>query len=364
MATTVRSVTLQSFNYFSRPQTGGIRNEPIKAPCAWVGSELMATPEAFTVTLDGTQVEEVKAAVRRVAESGKAPPTLTAADFKWPLLLPLLASIKEELLAGLGFKLVRGFPVEDWSDRERELFFVGWGMHLGICGAQDNDGAILGVVTDTGADPKVERQYKTRAAIDFHCDAADAVGLLCVHASESGGESMLVSSATAYNRFLEQHPKKVKTLYTPFLLDVRGTGGIHCVPIEPVRHGADGRVRTFWHSEYYRSCYGKAGAPAAMPKEQREAYEAYIAIIHDPSMAVRMTLRPGDVQMCSNHTIVHARAAYDDTAASKRKLLRLWLSMDEEGRSWSDAASKANHVALVASRFVRAKVFARLGLSW
>ena len=60
---------------------------------------------------------------------------------------------------------------------------------------------------------------------------------------------------------------------------------------EPLRHGADGRVRTFWHNEYFRSCYGKQGAPAAMDAQQLEAWAAYDAIIHDPSMAV--TVRQG-----------------------------------------------------------------------
>ena len=47
------------------------------------------------------------------------------------------------------------------------------------------------------------------------------------------------------------------------LLDTRGSGGINCVPIEALRHGTDGRLRTFGN-HYYCSCYGKDGAPAAI----------------------------------------------------------------------------------------------------
>ena len=39
---------------------------------------------------------------------------------------------------------------------------------------------LLGHVRDTGADPRTERQYKTAAAIGYHCDAADVVGLLAL----------------------------------------------------------------------------------------------------------------------------------------------------------------------------------------
>jgi len=43
-----------------------------------------------------------------------------------------------------------------------------------------------------------------------------------------------------------------------------------------------------------------------------------------------MWLAPGDMQFLSNHTIAHARTAYQDFAdpAARRHLLRLWLSLD------------------------------------
>ena len=79
--------------------------------------------------------------------------TLISSDFAWPLLDPIIADIKAELLTGLGFKLIRGFPVEAWSQQESEFFFWGWGLQLGQCGAQDNSGELLGHVMDIGADP-------------------------------------------------------------------------------------------------------------------------------------------------------------------------------------------------------------------
>jgi hypothetical protein len=42
-----------------------------------------------------------------------------------------------------------------------------------------------------------------------------------------------------------------------------------------------------------------------------------------------MDLEPGDIQWLSNHSILHARTAYDDhpEPGRKRQLLRLWLSI-------------------------------------
>jgi alpha-ketoglutarate-dependent taurine dioxygenase len=44
-----------------------------------------------------------------------------------------------------------------------------------------------------------------------------------------------------------------------------------------------------------------------------------------------MALQAGDIQLLSNHTILHARTAYEDApgATGKRHLLRLWLTLDE-----------------------------------
>ena len=42
-----------------------------------------------------------------------------------------------------------------------------------------------------------------------------------------------------------------------------------------------------------------------------------------------MELEPGDVQLLSNHTVIHARTDYEDYADDDRKrhLLRLWITL-------------------------------------
>jgi hypothetical protein len=41
-----------------------------------------------------------------------------------------------------------------------------------------------------------------------------------------------------------------------------------------------------------------------------------------------MDLEPGDVQLISNHTVIHARTDYEDYPEDDRKrhLLRLWIT--------------------------------------
>jgi hypothetical protein len=48
----------------------------------------------------------------------------------------------------------------------------------------------------------------------------------------------------------------------------------------------------------------------------------------DPELRLDMNFMPGDIQFLHNHTILHARSAYEDwpEAERKRHLLRLWLA--------------------------------------
>ena len=96
--------------------------------------------------------------------------------------------------------------------------------------------------------------------------------------------------------------------------------------IAPCRF-AEGRLRTFYHSDYFRSVtrhpeVGELDAAAA------ELIELYDALAASPEIHLDMWLEPGDVQLVSNHTIVHARSAYRDAPerGRVRHLLRLWLS--------------------------------------
>ena len=84
------------------------------------------------------------------------------------------------------------------------------------------------------------------------------------------------------------------------------------------------RLRTFYHSDYFRSVVRHIGA---LPDADRELFDAYEAIAERDDIKLEMALEPGDIQLLSNHTIVHARTAYEDDPGRKRHLLRLWLTL-------------------------------------
>jgi hypothetical protein len=330
MATSYRSFAEQGAHYFDRPHES-LPPGSIEGSAAWRGAAL--DPRAWRVALDSEQLAGFEQALAAARATGKPLAALTREDF--PLPPALAADVvrwRNELIAGRGFLLLSGLPVERWGEEEASRFYWGFGLALGWPGAQNPQGDLLGHVIDTGddqANPLV-RLYRTRKDIAHHCDAADAVGLLCLAAARRGGLSRLASSVTVFNEVLRRRPDLAPRLFEPFALDLRSEerpGLRGWIPVTPCRYQG-GVLRTFYHSDYFRTAARHADAPRLSSDEQA-LLDLYEEIANEPDIRLDMELTPGDVQLVSNHTVIHARTAYEDEAAScgRRHLLRLWLSL-------------------------------------
>ena len=326
-----RSFGEQALHYFRREHES-VARDPIVGPAAWRGAE-MARRSDWIVKLGEPQIEEIDRARATARATGRPLAALRREDFPLPSQGPVLAGWARELLDGRGFLLVRGLPVERWGDDDSALVFWCLGLHLGYPGAQNPQGDLLGHVVDSGeeaANPNV-RRYRTSGDIAFHCDLADAVGLLCLRAARRGGASRITSSVSVYNELLRRRPDLAPRLYEPFLLDVRDEakeGRLPYIPVPPCRF-ARGRLRTFYHSDYFRSVQRHASAPR-LTEAEHTLLDLYEAIADSPELRLDMRFEPGDMQLLSNHLVLHARTAYEDAPdpARKRHLLRLWLSLD------------------------------------
>jgi len=320
----------QVLHYFRRPHEA-VPTAPLGGPAAWRGEELARHPERWTELLRADEVAELEEAARSAQSRGLPLGHVGRGDFPLPGLGPRIRGWADELLRGRGFLRVRGLPVERWGDELSALVYWGIGQHLGTPGAQNPAGELLGHVIDTGeeaSNPNV-RRYRTAGDIAFHCDLADAVGLLCLRTARRGGASRIASSVAVHDALLEQRPDLLARLYEPFLLDSRDEqrpGSRPWIPVPPCRQ-AGGRLSFFWHSDYFRSVTRHPEAPPFTGAE-REILDLVEELAGSPALRLDMQFEPGDVQLLSNHTIVHARTAYEDDPTAPRHLLRLWLSLE------------------------------------
>ena len=325
-----QSFTAQVLHYFQRPHEG-VPDEPVDGPAAWRGEELARHPERWTDVLDDAAVAELEAAGRAVQARGLPLGRVHREDFPLPTLAPRIRSWADELRDGRGFLRVRGLPVGRWGDDFSALVYWGIGQHLGRPGAQNPAGELLGHVTDTGEEatnPHV-RRYRTAGDIAFHCDLADVVGLLCLRTARRGGASRIASSVAIHDTILRERPDLLVRLYEPFMLDSRDEqrpGARPFLPVHPCRYG-NGRLSFFWHTDYFGSVTRHPEAPPFTAAE-REILALVEELAGSDALRLDMQFEPGDVQLLSNHTVVHARGAYEDDPAAPRHLLRLWLSLD------------------------------------
>jgi hypothetical protein len=291
----------------------------------------VADPTNWTLELTDDHREELASVARIAVANGRAPATLTAAEVPLPALADVTAQVVDALARGRGFVLVRGFPVDLLDDAETELAYFALGLQLGTPVSQDAAGTLLGHVRDERIErtgPEV-RLYRTRERQDFHTDGADVIGLLCLHAAQSGGESKLASSYAVYNEILRRRPDLLEVLYQPMWWDRNGEeppGDDPAFPL-PVLHDVEGSPRVFFIGWYIRDAQRHRQVPR-LTDAQLEALDLIETIANDPDFHVEMDFQTGDVQLLNNAVILHAREAYEDHAdiAKRRHLLRLWLS--------------------------------------
>ncbi len=292
----------------------------------------MATrADEWIVRWSESELEELEGAARHYLASGRDVGEISARDFPLPTLGARLQDLKKRLLHGRGFEVLRGLPVARYDQRFSATIFCGIGAHLGSARSQNAQGHILGHVRDTGAtskDPNT-RVYLTAERQTFHTDSADIVGLLCLQDAKEGGESLLVSALSIYNRMRELRPDLLELLFDPIGTDRRGEvpPGEEPFMTIPVLNWHDGHLTVFYQRQYIESSQRFPGAPRLTP-QHIEALDLFDQLSNDADLHVRMRLEPGDVQFVYNHSQLHDRTDFVDwpEPGRRRHLLRLWLS--------------------------------------
>ena len=297
---------------------------------SWYGADLVGRTD-WIEQLTDSEITEVESAVSDLEKSAGDLASLALDHVSLPTLGPRLTRFLDEVLHGRGFVLLKGLPVERWTKRRAAIAFLLIGVHLGNLRMQNAEGHLLGHVKDMGSsseDPHT-RIYQTRERQTHHTDSCDVVGLLCLHTAKSGGLSNLVSSTTIFNEMRRRRPDLLKVLFEPIETDRRGEVPEGSKPYFniPVFNYHDGLVSAIYQRQYIESARRFPGV-APLSAQQIEALELLDELANDPKLNFMMELRPGDIQLVHNHTILHDRTAFEDYSERERKrhLLRLWLS--------------------------------------
>jgi len=307
--------------------------KPLETACEWRADDVK-DPASWTEMLNAAEIDEIAMALRVAQKRSANLLDITRDDFPLPQLSARLKSINYGLLNGRGFVLLRGISPERFSRDEMTWIFWGIGRHLGKPWPQNRHGHLLGDVTDQGKsidDPTARGNELGEVRLDYHSDAADLVGLLCLCPAATGGLSTVANAVTIHNELVNSHPELAAELYLPQPFDYRGeeepgTPGWYPMP-----------VFTEWNERLFvrfiRPYILEAERHPGAPKVTQAAKDG-LALIESMAetgrYSVFMPFEAGDMQFVNNYHVLHARHAYTDRRdeGKVRHLKRLWLETD------------------------------------
>lgn len=288
--------------------------------------------------LSAEEVAGFDAALAHAKAAGKPWLAMTANDF--PLDDAARNALQDAFAATQGrwgMCLLKGFPVDRWSEEDSKLAYWGIGLHAGVARTQNPASQYMNDVRDEGAAYKAangrSRGYNTKAGLDFHMDSADVVALLCRRTAKVGGESLVASTIAAAEELGRRRPDLLELLKQSFYHHYQGSQD----PLQPPYYacpiiGSD--------PEHFTMRINRKNIVAAerdfpeLPRvtpAQWEAIDLLEEIMADPRWCFRMQLEQGDMQLVNNYVIVHSRTPFEDfdEPDRKRHLLRLWLAVPD-----------------------------------
>lgn len=299
---------------------------------AWYGPDIARREAEWLYCLSAREVRELENAAEPWINLPDGLTAIGADAFKLPTLRVKLLALRQELIHGRGFGMLRGLPIARYTEHQIQLIFRGLGSHLGMARSQNAQGHLLGHVRDLGLssqDPGV-RVYQTNERQTFHTDSADVVGLLCLTNAMSGGDSLLVSSSTIFNELRQQCPELLSLLLQPVATDRRGEVSVGQAPyfLIPVFSYYKHHLTAIYQRQYIDSAQRFSDAPR-LSEQQVQALDRFDGLANNPELHFSMRLAPGDMQFVYNHALLHDRTAFEDWPEPQRKrhLLRLWLAV-------------------------------------
>ena len=303
---------------------GLIMKQAITGPAAWKGAD-MAGDTSWLHHLSAPVLATLDAALAHVQAQGLKFPDFGKEDFPIGDWAQQLHAYSDELENGRGFLVLRGLPVERYSEAQIQILYYGIGLHMGVPVRQNPKGDLLGLVMNVGdVTKKTTRVYETNLYLPYHSDPSDVVGLLCIRKAKQGGLSSLVSVAAIYNEILQKHPEYLglyyRTWYFSHLCEDQPS-------LSPIFSHNDGKLSCRYLRQYIELGHEIRNLP--LSKVEIEALDLFDEIMHREDFRLDMMLEPGDLQFANNYAVLHSRNEFEDHGVHElnRKMLRLWVKM-------------------------------------
>ena len=306
---------------------------PSERPQPWT-AEQASQDTSWILRLKADEIQGVRDALAYAQQHPKPLLAMEQTDFPLPPVSRDALTRAIAITQGRwGMCLVKGFPVDEWTEEDSRLAYWGMGLHMGVGRTQNRASQVMNDVRNEGGEYKVKggRGYNTNAGLDFHQDSCDVVALLCRRSAKTGGQSKVVSSMALRDEVRRRRPDLIPVLESPFFHSYQGTND----PSQPPFY----RCPIFGnHPEYFSARTNRKNTVAAqrdfpevprLTAQQEEALDLLDELLPSDQLCFSMELERGDMQLLNNYVTLHSRTPFEDfdDPDLKRHLFRLWLAV-------------------------------------
>jgi hypothetical protein len=299
----------------------------ITSPAAWTNQSI-GGKSGLTHQLTAAQLAAFATVLARTRHLKPQEPTRR--DFDHPEINALTDWLSHTIRDGRGAVLLSGLSRETHSDEDMERIYWGIGVCLGDPAVQSMLGDRLGHVQHVKDDP-VARGYRSNEELTPHTDSYRMVGLMCLQKAETGGLSRIVSSLAIHNEILATRPDLLEPLYEGYYYAV-AEAQFSDKPVMdfkiPVFCCIDGMVSCNFVRSFMQRAAQLRGE--TLPAKLIEALDYFGHVSERDDIGIQFMLEPGEMLLWHNFQMLHARQAYQDSPQHSRRLLRLWLKIDND----------------------------------
>lgn len=297
---------------------------------AWIVDDLKHDT-GWVYRLDDRSADRVAEVVKQAFDPERPLFDYRREEFDFGPAWPLIAQAVREAYFGRGFSLLKGLPRDRLDAAEFRILTWAIGLNIGVARPQGKASHYMSEVRAAGMNYRSAggRGYNTNSLLDFHADTCDIVALACFNKAKAGGQSMVSSSVTAWERMVSERPDLAEVALQDFHFSRNQEEAPDEDPYypQPLFDFRAGRLFGKWNRNRVRTAQEIEGVPR-LTDAQRACTDMLDEILRRPDLMYTMWLEPGDLQFMNNHVMLHSRTEFEDYDEPDRKrlLYRLWLA--------------------------------------
>ena len=297
----------------------------INCAAAWKGDELLNSTY-WNYQLTAVEVAEIEAAICSLNNTENV---FDNSEGQFNQLSKTLANVSEELENGKGAVLLKGVPVNRYSDEEIAKVYLAMCRLMGMPIRESNSDfdsplrnrtQFITYIRAEAADSTQEGK-QSNDAFKFHCDRCDANSLLCIRQARTGGENHLASAITIYNEMRQSYPDIAEELFQEIPFFFEGENNWTTYPLWCIHNG---KFTTQYSSAYVSLSQLIPDAPR-LTEKQKQGLDLLQEI--GLKVGIKIRVEPGDWLITNNHIVYHSRTSWPiEPGQYDRLLLRTWYT--------------------------------------